>query len=142
LRESAEGFFPEHYLDAPIERIAGEIAGRPVERGEIVEVTSFASRSPACSAMFVRKLVRYGQDLGFNFALFTVTARLGVLLRRLGLPMTELAMADAARILEADEWGVYYEDNPSVYLIERGSLASFNFRHGRGGQPCGARANG
>lgn len=125
LRDSGECFFSQHYLNRPVEQLISEMTDLPVRRCEIIEVTGFASRSPTSAMHFVTCLVLHGERLGYNWALFTATRRLGILLKRMGLPLIELAKADASRIPEPQKWGTYYEDTPKVYLIGRESLTSF-----------------
>jgi hypothetical protein len=125
LRESSEPFFSEFYLDAPVEDVIGAVAGRPVERREIVEVSSLASRTPAASVQFMRSLILYGGTLGFNWAFFTATGRLQKLLRRIRLPLVVLGAASRARVPNPELWGTYYDTDPMVVAIGRDDLAPF-----------------
>lgn len=125
LRTATEGFLSQYYLGEPVQEIAARIVGRPVTAMSIVEVTGFVSRAPACTGQFVLQLVRLGADLGFEWALFTATARLGQLLRRRGLPLLRLARAERERVPEPERWGTYYEDDPEVFLLQREALEPF-----------------
>ncbi|MEJ2117141.1 MAG: thermostable hemolysin, partial [Alphaproteobacteria bacterium] len=109
LRDASEPYFSEYYLDAPIERVISGIAGKAVERREIVEVSSLTSRTSAASIQFMRDLILYGDTLGFNWAFFTATSRLEKLLRRIHLPLIDLGMASPARIPNPEIWGTYYD---------------------------------
>lgn len=140
LRDCSEPYFSEAYLDHPIETVIGGIAGRRVERHEIVEVANLASRTPAASARFMRELILYGETLGFNWAFFTATLRLEGLLRRLRLPLIELGTASADRVPDPAAWGTYYDAKPKVLAIGRDDLAPFLARASE--SEMGARAHG
>jgi hypothetical protein len=129
LRDGTEGFYSEHYLDAPIEQLVGAHVGHPVARCEIVEVTGLASRSPALSTQFMRDLIQYGDTLGFNWAFFTATSRLEKLLKRIHLPLIELGAASPVRVPSPELWGSYYDTAPRVVAIGRRDLAAFLAPH-------------
>src|ERR1019366_7094842 len=50
VRLQDDGFFSERYLDFPIEQALGAASTRTIARGEIFEVTTFASRAPRATA--------------------------------------------------------------------------------------------
>ncbi len=125
LRDSLEPFFSEYYLDEPVEMKIGAFSGSRVERREIVEVSSFASRTPGSSVRFIRELVSYGEGLGFNWAFFTTTSRLEKLLRKIHLPLIDLGVASSSRVPSPEMWGTYYRTNPKVLAIGRSDLAPF-----------------
>ena len=125
LRDASEPYFSEFYLDDPIERLISNIAGKPVQRREIVEVSSLASRTPAASIHFMRDLILYGDVLGFNWGFFTATSRLEKLLRRIHLPLVDLGAASPARVPTPEVWGTYYQTEPKVLAIGRDDLAPF-----------------
>ncbi len=125
LRDCSEPYLSELYLDERIETVISGLAGKPVERHEIVEVSSLASRTPAASARFMCELIVYGETLGFNWAFFTATLRLRTLLHRLHLPLIELGTASANRVPDPAAWGTYYESEPKVLAIGRDDLAPF-----------------
>jgi hypothetical protein len=128
LRHGSQRFFSEFYLDRPIEAVLSGLAGTPVERREIAEVSSLASRTPAASVRFMRELILYGDSLGFNWAFFTATGRLRTLLERIQLPVTDLGPARADRVPDPGCWGSYYETMPRVLAIGRQDLAPFLVR--------------
>ncbi len=125
LRDSSEPFFSEYYLDAPVEAVIGRLAGRRVDRNKIVEVSCLASRNPAVSVRFMRELVLYGEELGFDWAFFTATSRLETLLRRMRLPLISLCQASASRVPNPETWGSYYETDPRVLAFGREQLLPF-----------------
>lgn len=125
LRDSLEPFFSEYYLDEPVEMTIGALSGSRVERREIVEVSSFASRTPGSSVRFISELVSYGEGLGFNWAFFTTTSRLRKVLHRTRLPLIDLGVARSSRVPSPELWGSYYQTNPKVLAIGRRDLAPF-----------------
>jgi len=125
LRDQSESFFSEFYLDEPVERALSAIAGRLVLREEVVEVSSLVSSSPADSPRFLRSLIAYGGEQGFNWAFFTATGQLQKFLRRMQLPLIELANAEPSRVPMPQEWGTYYQTTPKVFAIDRGQMSAF-----------------
>ncbi len=125
LRDASEPYFSEHYLDAPVETVIGGIAKARIDREAIVEVSSLASRTPAISVRFMKELVLYGEELGFDWAFFTATSRLEKLLRRMRLPLIALGAASASRVPNPEIWGSYYETDPRVLAFGREQLMPF-----------------
>ena len=115
LRYEEDGFFSERYLDAPIEKLLGEAAGRPVSRGDIFEVTTLASHSPRATIAFLAAIAARGEADGFLWSFFTLTRRLSALVQRLGVAPLFLADADPSRIPDVARWGSYYTCSPKVY---------------------------
>ncbi|WP_172787633.1 MULTISPECIES: thermostable hemolysin [Bradyrhizobium] len=130
MRDQSERFFSEFYLDEPVERALGAVAGRLVLREEVVEVSSLVSSSPADSPRFLRSLIAYGGELGFNWAFFTATGQLQKFLRRMRLPLIELANADPSRVPMPQEWGTYYQTSPKVFAIDRSQMSAFLMQTG------------
>ena len=125
LRDASEPFFSEHYLDLPIEVLLSEVSRQRVGRSTIVEVSCLASRTPSISAHFMRALVLHGEELGYDWAFFTVTSRLEKLLRRMRLPLFTLAAASVHRVPSPEVWGSYYETDPRVLAFGREHLQTF-----------------
>jgi Thermostable hemolysin len=117
IRTAADGFFSEAYLDAPIERLLSDRCGVAVARTAIFEVTTLASRRAAATSDFVRRLAALGKCAGFGWSFFTATGRLRLLLRRLGMPVLDLAPADRGRLPDAARWGSYYAHSPLVCAV-------------------------
>ena len=117
IRSEADGFFSEAYLDHPIEALLTALCDSKVERREIFEVTSLASREPRKTAAFIDAIVRYGMLHGFQWSFFTLTLRLRQLLDRLGLDLAFLGSADRFRIRNHQSWGTYYAAEPGVFAI-------------------------
>ncbi|MGE0744526.1 MAG: thermostable hemolysin [Rhodospirillales bacterium] len=119
IRTAADGFFSENYLDAPIERILERSSWKSVDRRSIVEVSTLASTSARLSPPFVQQIARFGRAAGFEWSIFTATARLRRLLSGLGIPVVTLAVAERSRVAEPERWGDYYMHAPHVCAVAR-----------------------
>jgi hypothetical protein len=119
LRFAADGFFSECYLDAPVDAVLSALRRYPVAREKVFEVTSLASRAPHTIGSFLRKIIACGEAAGFEWAFFTATAPLKLILERLSLSLLPLAAAERSRVANPDAWGSYYELTPSVYAVHR-----------------------
>jgi Thermostable hemolysin len=117
FRIQDDGFFSERYLDSPIEEVLGAASRRTIARGEIFEVTTFASLAPRATVGFIESVGRFGEANGFVWSFFTLTRRLHRLVERLGHPLIHLADADYRRIPDHVRWGTYYASNPKVFAI-------------------------
>ena len=117
LRFAADGFFSEAYLDSPIDQLLSARCGAPVERREVFEVSTLASRAPLAAGRFIREIVAYGERNGFSWSFFTLTHRLSRMVERLGLAPTRLGEANPQRVPNAHRWGSYYETDPAVYAV-------------------------
>jgi hypothetical protein len=122
FRDCQDGFFSECYLDRPIEATLTQLSGQSVTRDRIFEVSTFASRSPNSIPPFVGDAIKYADSLGCEWGFFTLTRRLRQLFNRMGLNLSLLGSADAARIEDALAWGSYYEKDPKVYAGNGDSL--------------------
>lgn len=112
-----DGFFSETYLDQPIEQILSKHWQPPATRGEIAEVTTLAASHPNASLALISGITDYLRSHQVRFAFFTVTERLGQMLKRVGVPAQVLADAQADRVANPQEWGIYYAANPKVMAI-------------------------
>jgi hypothetical protein len=117
LRFFDDGFFSERYLDTPIENAVSAMSARPVNRNAIFEVTTLASRAPLATAEFIAEVGAFGESAGFEWSFFTLTRRLHLLVRRLGIALTYLGEADRRRIADSERWGTYYASQPKVYAV-------------------------
>lgn len=99
-------------------------------RETVFEVTTIASRAPHLVIRFITQIIDYGVAGGFDWAFFTLTSRLHLLLDRIGLELVPLASADIARVSNPESWGNYYAMDPKVYAGGRDSLTKhFESRH-------------
>ena len=125
LRFATDGFFSEHYLDDPVEDRLERIAGRSVERRQIVEIGSLSRIRPTTSLALVDAVAAHCLRLGISWAIFTATNRLRALLRRSGIPVHELAAACAERVPNPGSWGSYYLHDPRLVAVEGSVLPRF-----------------
>jgi hypothetical protein len=117
LRFCDDGFFSERYLDTPIEDAVSAISARTVDRSAIFEVTTLASQAPLETAGFIAEIGAFGEKAGFEWSFFTLTRRLHLMVRRLGIAPTCLGEADHRRIADSERWGTYYACRPKVYAV-------------------------
>jgi len=125
LRFSSDGFFSECYLNAPIEQVLKNRTGLSADRDDIFEVSTLVSRTPRLAGRFLVQIAKFGESAGFDWAFFTATGHLQGLLKRLSLPLMEIASADRQRVIEPDRWGTYYDTSPRVYAVHHGGFAAF-----------------
>lgn len=114
LRTAEDGFFSELYLRAPVESVLRHICGMPVERSEVIEVTSLASDRPGHAFALLDYITQLGRDEGRSWGLFTATEKLRRCIGRTGLAITTLAIAQAEAVPNRDDWGRYYDAGPVV----------------------------
>jgi len=117
LRNQRTGFFSECYLDAPVEASISTVAGAPVARGEIIEVTTLAGVAPGLALDLAAFVIAHGRRAGMHWGLFTATAPLRRALTRAGLGTRDLAPARAERVPDAASWGSYYRMRPRVCAV-------------------------
>jgi hypothetical protein len=127
LRTERDGFFSEHYLDAPIDEILGTLSGGRVRRTEILEISTLASLAPTEIPRFISGLISFGKSRGFAWSFFTATSRLQQIVARLGLSPIYLAEADRTRVANFERWGDYYATKPRVLAVT-GPQLSINRR--------------
>lgn len=136
VRSAASGpLFQERYLDVGAERLLAECFGRPIARHQVAEIGNLASRRPGLQRPLFLHLVEQLSREGIGWLLFTATPEVANGIRRLGLTLEPVLVADPARLgAEQACWGRYYERRPWVMagdlrrahreLGERGLLPS------------------
>lgn len=117
LRTQHTGFFSECYLDAPVETSISTMAGEPVARGEVIEVTTLAGVAPGLALDLAAFVIAHARRAGMHWGLFTATAPLRRALARAGLGARDLAPALAERVSDAARWGSYYRTSPRVCAV-------------------------
>lgn len=111
----AEPLFLEHYLDGPVEAEIAARLGRPVVRGEIVEVGNLAASHAGAARALIIGTTTLLHNMGLHFVTFTATTSLLNSFSRLQLRPQVLAPADPARLPEGGrDWGTYYATQPQV----------------------------
>jgi hypothetical protein len=135
LRRGQEGtLFVEQYLDTPAETAVNLRLGRPVRREELVEVGSFASRSPGDAREVIVLITGLLHQAGVRWVLFAATRQLRNAFDRLRLATVVLAEARSDR-LQGDpaQWGSYYDAQPQVLF---GDIAAGHAFLHRGLEPA------
>ena len=115
-KPDARPLFLEQYLDRPVEQVLAAATGRPVDRGQLVEVGNFAVGAAGGGRWLITALTAYLFSLERAWAVFTCGPELRNAFRRLGVPLIDLAPA-SADVLDDDEracWGRYYDQAPRV----------------------------
>ncbi len=107
--------FLEAYLDTPIEQAVSDRLGRRFDRAEIVEIGCLASNSPV-ALIHLWQEIATALDTRHQVVAATVTATVRRLLDRVGVPLIEIARADAGRLADGARWGRYYDDDPRVCI--------------------------
>lgn len=115
----AAPYLSESYLPVPVEALLARAGGRPVARERVIEVCSLAAPRPGSAIALVRTVVDLCRVAGYDWAIFTTTDRLRVLLKRSGLPLLLLGPAERGRLPSAADWGTYYEHDPQVCAVHR-----------------------
>lgn len=116
VRSAASGpLFQERYLDIAAERLLAERFARPVARHQVAEIGNLASRRPGLQRpLFLHLVEQLGRE-GIGWLLFTATPEVANGIRRLGLTLEPVMVADPARLgNERAQWGRYYQRRPWV----------------------------
>jgi hypothetical protein len=105
----------EQYLQQPVELAIAAAAGRPVQRGRVVEVGNLAGRNCRTAMRMVASLPTYLLSRDYQWIVFTATSAVRGILESFGAPLVELARADGSRVASnGDQWGRYYDNDPRV----------------------------
>lgn len=122
LRFAERGLFSDVYLDEPAESLLSRKLGRMVTARHIVEFSNLAAPKAGAALPLVAAAIRLCLADGRAFGLFTATARLRMLLRRVGLRAVDLGPARRERVAHPAAWGSYYLHDPRVLVVEAGTL--------------------
>jgi len=114
--ESSSPLFVEHYLDQPIEHSISGRTNTSVDRKQIVEIGNLAEATPGGGRLAIIALTGFLTGCGFHWVTFTAIPTLRNAFPRLGMEPIALARAtpDALAAGEQQEWGSYYDENPTV----------------------------
>jgi hypothetical protein len=116
---SAQPLFLESYLDEPVETVARQFAGEPVERHEIAELCNLAALRPGACQLINIILAAALQGAGFRYACFAGTNQLERIVRKQHFAVEPVAVAAPARLgPAAAQWGSYYDSSPNVLLVD------------------------
>lgn len=113
LRPAVGGqLFLEQYLSCPIDELLN------TDRHRIIEIGNLAPSTIGQSRWLIATLNAFMVAAGFSHVVFTAVPKLKNTFRRMGLPLTKLADADASvlPVSERDSWGTYYQSAPEVFV--------------------------
>ena len=107
--------FQEQYLDAPVEDFLSRHLGRPVSRAAIAEIGNLASLRRGLQRRLFVPLIDQLVAEDLEWVVFTATPTVANGIRRLGIALQPLLVADPTRLGEEQAgWGRYYEHHPRV----------------------------
>ncbi|MDZ4095278.1 MAG: thermostable hemolysin [Paracoccaceae bacterium] len=118
IRTAADGFFSDTYLGGALDQALSLLGQGQIVLDSVIEVVSLASTSPFPVLPVLDAIIGWGRARGMGWGLFTATAPLRRLLRRAGLPYTELCAARPEALPGAESWGSYYQRDPWVCLTD------------------------
>ncbi|MBB3140474.1 thermostable hemolysin [Halomonas organivorans] len=110
-----ERLFQEGYLDAPAEACLSQALGAPVAREHIAEIGNLVSIRRGLQARLFPCLIDQLAGEGLHWVLFTAIPAVINGIRRLGIDLLPLRLADPAWLgTEREAWGRYYDQHPWV----------------------------
>lgn len=114
-RAADEPLFLEQYLADDVDRVTSAAFGVAIGREHIVEIGNLASEGKGASIYLFVVLAAYLQHQGYTHAVATATDTLRRAFQFLKFDLTELAIADRARLPDQGRsWGRYYDRDPVV----------------------------
>lgn len=109
--------FSEHYL--PGRRIRGY-----QDRSALVEIGQVASFEPGAGSRLLDLSISELAQRNLRHALMTATDHMRSIVSALGIPSTELGIAELRNCRDANvDWGTYYQNDPRVILLDLQPLA-------------------
>ncbi|MCK2185182.1 thermostable hemolysin [Halomonas getboli] len=116
VRRADEGrLFQEGYLEAPAEACMTQALGTPIARGHIAEIGNLVSTRRGLQRVLFPYLIDQLAGEGLHWVLFTAIPAVINGIRRLGIELMPLRLADPAWLGEEREaWGHYYDQHPWV----------------------------
>lgn len=119
-RDADDGLYLERYLDEPVERCIGRIAGiEPPARGGVVEIGHLAAARVGDGRRLFLRLAALLAQRGYRWVVSTATPGVRTGFSRIGVRMIELGPARAERAgPDAAAWGRYYDEGPVVVAGE------------------------
>lgn len=119
LAQPHENLYLEHYLESPIEQEIAVRMGRPVARGDIVEIGNLAASSAGLSAPLFLVMAAALSAAQYRWLAFTATPQVERIVARLNYAPLLLCDVDVERLGErAQQWGRYYESRPRVMCCD------------------------
>jgi hypothetical protein len=129
LRDATCGFFSEQYLDQPLEAAIARAAAAPVVRDRILELNSLAAQRPGALLALLRGFADLGLGAGYQWGVFTATARIRALAARMRVSLLDLGPALAERVARPQDWGDYYGHDPHICAVIGAHAAPQLLRH-------------
>jgi hypothetical protein len=109
--------FLENYLDAPIDQVVAAQTRQPIDRDGVVEIGNLICTGKGVSLALFMLLSAALAEAGYQWMVFTATAQVQKLVKRLDVDLQFLAHADAHKLpAGAGDWGNYYRSCPQVLL--------------------------
>lgn len=107
--------FQEGYLDLPAELCLSQALGTSVSRDGLAEIGNLASRRRGLQRLLFVHLIDQLAAEGLTWVLFTAIPAVVNGIRRLGIELLPLRLADPAWLgEEREDWGHYYDRHPWV----------------------------
>jgi hypothetical protein len=116
---AGEPLYLEHYLERPIEQEIAARTGRPVLRGDIVEIGNLAASAPGLSAPLFLVMAAALAAAGYRWLAFTATPHVEKMVAKMNYAPLSLCDVDVGRLGErARQWGSYYATRPRVMCCD------------------------
>lgn len=118
IRLAAESpLFLEQYLNTRIEQSISRAVGRPVDRGQVVEIGNLAAAVPGTASLLFVLLAIVLDRAGVRWVACTATPQVQGMFDRLNFATHTLCRAEATALEDSDqEWGDYYDSLPKVTI--------------------------
>ncbi|MGQ7248484.1 thermostable hemolysin [Halomonas sp. V046] len=109
----------DDYLGMPAGNALVEsgLAAECPDPSRIMEVGALAGGSPGAGRRLMLSLVLVLESLGIEWLVVTASRDVRNGLGKLGIDMTELAIAQRSRLRDGADWGTYYRSDPRVVAI-------------------------
>jgi len=113
--------FLEQYLKLPLETAIANHIGEQVERERLMEIGNLASSYRSGNHKMFVLLTAILAKAGYTWVVFTATAQVRSLLKKLDFHPVTLCAADPSRLVNKHQvWGSYYQAQP---LVQAGNVA-------------------
>ena len=118
---ATEKLFLENFLERPIEALLSVHTGKPVKRGDIVEIDNFSVVDLGMSRHLVAAINDQLYFTAKEWAVLTATPALRDVFIDLGLNPDILADTDINMLSSEDQlaWGSYFAQKPQIMAIKR-----------------------
>ncbi|RLQ22471.1 hypothetical protein DWB85_07575 [Seongchinamella sediminis] len=125
-----QSLFCEQYLDTPLDYHVQREFGRPVNRGQLMELGNLAGSIPGMSVTLYLLAVAALDQAGISYLVFAANRTVRRSIRRCGFQTRVLGEAQARCLGErASEWGSYYQGCPQVILADIGDGVEHGMKH-------------